>query len=569
MRKMVGLVFAVVIVGLVAVWLARPPEPIYGGRKLTDWLRECSDTPLMETQRLAQAQAAVRAIGADKALPTLLRLVSTRDGPLKEWMMDLAEKHRVRSSHLRRAWERQQQGLAGFEVLGTNCAGAVGNLTKLLEDKDLAVTAVRCLDHIGRSAGWPLRQCLTHRDWHVRELSIAALASATEDVEVYLDRISPRLGDIEPIVRCAAVQAIGAQNHAPGLAVPLLISALDDPSEDVPSLAARALSGFRAKAASAVPTLTHLVATGSEGQCREALDALAVIAPTEAVPLLSNAVVNGSPLIVRTASRSLKSLAPDLGFDLTLAGLKATDADRRSAALSVAGLYELGTPGIVEALKSAASDPDPEIANRATLTMRELLRKQKEKAGTTMLLPGEPSYQGKPLGEWLAMRQQDSGLATNAVRALLQMGTNVIPALLARLAYTDPVFGLDDYEVSMGAATGLVAMGAEAKPALPDLAALVDSENPDLAVRAMIATMGAGADAIPCLIKGLTNRAEVVRSEGVHFLSDWGTAFPEQRKAATPYVIPLLRDPDSNLRQAAADLLKELDPQAAVRAGVK
>jgi hypothetical protein len=43
------------------------------------------------------------------------------------------------------------------------------------------------------------------------------------------------------------------------------------------------------------------------------------------------------------------------------------------------------------------------------------------------------------------------------------MGTNVIPALLARVEYREPVFGLDVYEVSMSGATALIAMGERAR----------------------------------------------------------------------------------------------------------
>ncbi|MCX6929801.1 MAG: hypothetical protein NT154_42290, partial [Verrucomicrobia bacterium] len=111
----------------------------------------------------------------------------------------------------------------------------------------------------------------------------------------------------------------------------------------------------------------------------------------------------------------------------------------------------------------------------------------------------------------MSMRREGWELATNAVRALQAMGTNAIPALLARLAYKEPVFGLDDFEMSMGGATALMALGEQAKAALPKLSALMDGDNGDLALRAMIATLGTGADAMPCLIKGLTNRFPTVR----------------------------------------------------------
>src|ERR1035441_10110981 len=194
--KIGGLALGGLILGLVAVVAAHGAEPRYRGRTLGSWLQQCSDTPLMETQRLAEAQEAVRAIGAQKALPMLLSLVETKDDPVSTWMMEKTEKYRMRNLHWRSAIDRQLEGIAGFEVLGMNCAAGVGELTKLLDDKELAFVSARFLDNVGKSAEWALCQCLTNGDWQVRHLSVSALASVTDDVEVYISRIKPRLTEI-------------------------------------------------------------------------------------------------------------------------------------------------------------------------------------------------------------------------------------------------------------------------------------------------------------------------------------------------------------------------------------
>jgi len=567
--KIVGLALGALILGLVAVVAAHGAEPRYRGRTLGSWLQQCSDTPLMETQRLAEAQEAVRAIGAQKALPMLLSLVETKDDPVSTWMMEKTEKYRMRNLHWRSAIERQLEGIAGFEVLGTNCAAAVGELTKLLDDKDLAFVAARCLENVGKSAERALCQCLTNGDWQVRHLSVSALASVTDDVEVYISRIKPRLSDVEPGVRFATVQAIAEQNEAPELAVPLLISVLRDGDDGVCAQATGGLAGFGTNASSAFPALTNLVATGRDGQRRAALKALASLTPGEALPILSNAVVSGSVETMGAALRDMKSVAPDLALKMTLAEFHSADARRRSVALSVAGTYDVRTPGIAQALKLAASSDDPEVARHATMTMRQMLRKEKEKPGAVVEMPNEPTYQGKSLGEWLSMRREGWELATNAVQALQAMGTNVIPALLTRLTYKEPIFNLDDYEVSMSGAAALIAMREQARPALPRLSALMDSDNGDLALRAMIATLGTGADAMPFLIKGLTNRFPTVRGEAVSFLMQFGAQYPEERKRAIPEMRTLLNDPDRDVRMSVTNELNELDPRTAVRAGVK
>src|ERR1035437_37416 len=442
--KTLALALVALVLCLVAVLASRTAEPRYRGRTLSSWLQQHWQTGSMETQRVAEVETAIRAIGAEKALPTLLSLVKTKETPLRAWAIEKAEKHHIRFLHLNSATECQLQAIAGFEVLGTNCSGAVGALTKLLGDQELAFVATRCLAEIGKPAEAALCQCLTNKDWQARNWSVGALASAIDDVEVYVNRIKPKLSDVEPSVRFATVQALAAQNEAPDLAVPLLISALHDTEDSVASHAAEGLAGFGTNALSAWSALTNLVANGREGQSQAALKALPAIAPADALPILSNAVMAGSPPIMGTALRALKPMAPELALKMTLAELHAADARRQLVALSVAGTYDVQTPGIAEALKSAAHASDPEISQRAATTMRDMVQKQKERRGPNVQIANEPSHQGKPLGEWLGMWKEETGLSTNAVEALRQMGTNMIPALHARLTYKEPVFNLDD-----------------------------------------------------------------------------------------------------------------------------
>ena len=568
--KILGLTAGVLVLGLLLVTAARGSEPKYRGRTLSSWLQQYSDASLEETQRLAQAEMAIRAIGAQKALPTLISLVRAKDDPISTWIMEKAEKYRVRGLHWRPAIERQLEGIAGFEVLGTNCAPAVGELTKLLDDNELAFIAALCLDNVGKAAEAALCQCLTNQDWHVRQLSVSALASVTDDVEVYVSRVKPRLADLDPVVRVATVQAIATQVEAPELAVPLLLSAIADSDDNVCSQATEGLAGFGTSALSSFTALTNVAATGRDGQRRAALKALSRLTPVEALPILSNAVMNGSARTMGAALQDLKSVAPDLALKMTVSGFHSADAQRQSVALNAAWTYDVQTSEIVEALKWAASSDNTELASHAKRTMREMVRKEKERHGQVVELPNEPSFEGKPLGEWLSMRRDGWQFSPDAVKSLQGMGTNVIPALLARLTYKDPVFDLDDYDVSMSGATALIAMREQAKPALPQLVALMDTSDGDLAVRVMVAALGTEVDAMPCLIRGLTNRSAQVRSEAAHFLTEWAARYPGERKRVVPFMEKLLNDPDSNVRRNATNALKEIDrSQAGSKAGVK
>jgi HEAT repeat protein len=98
----------------------------------------------------------------------------------------------------------------------------------------------------------------------------------------------------------------------------------------------------------------------------------------------------------------------------------------------------------------------------------------------------------------------------------------------------------------------------------------MDGDDPDLALRAMVATLGMGEDAIPCLMRGLTNRFPDVRSEAANCLTgEWGQRYPEQRKQVIPFLVKLLNDPEQSVRMNVTNELKEFDLQAATGAGIK
>jgi hypothetical protein len=136
------------VAGFLIIILLALREPGFHGRSLTSWLKQSWDTPLDETNRLTEAQNAVRTIGATNALPTLMRLAAAHDGPIRSWIIKHREKWKIRFSGFRDALEKQMLAVAGFEILGTNCVREVPELTRMLDDPNHAFTAVRCLSEI-------------------------------------------------------------------------------------------------------------------------------------------------------------------------------------------------------------------------------------------------------------------------------------------------------------------------------------------------------------------------------------------------------------------------------------
>ena len=186
------------------------------------------------------------------------------------------------------------------------------------------------------------------------------------------------------------------------------------------------------------------------------------------------------------------------------------------------------------------------------------------------LFPDEPSYNGKRLGEWLQTRVVGGDFSPAATNAIHQMGTNIIPALLKRLTYVRPSYCFSPFQINLDAAAGFVFLGEQAKPALPKLWWLMDNTNREIALTAMIAACGTGSNAMPFLIKGLTNEFDLVRNEAANNLANGiGNQFPELRKQAIPLFVRLLNDPDDDVRLNATNQLRGIDPAAAAQAGIK
>jgi HEAT repeat protein len=336
-----GIGLLVLIAGTVAVlgWWSR--EPSYHGRTLRSWLQQDYDTPLSETQKLSEAQAAVRAIGAEAAVPYLLKLAEAQDGPIRSWVIKKQQRWDLGGLMLREAEDTQQLAVAGFEVLGTNCALAVPDLSRLLDDTNHAFTAIRCLTAIGKPAEFAIWSSLTNRDSHVRQAGITALAGVTDHADEFIARLKSSLNDPDSGVRGGAVRAIGSQIEAPDSAIPLLLAALDGKDEYVALSAAGLLAGF-----------------GTNG--------------LRAFSALTNAVERRSPAIASQALRTLLRLAPQEALPLALGSLRSPDAQRRRGAVARLRAYPVTTPEIRDALEGAAADPDPQVARLAQESIARL-----------------------------------------------------------------------------------------------------------------------------------------------------------------------------------------------------
>jgi hypothetical protein len=357
----------------------------------------------------------------------------------------------------------QEFAIAGFEALGTNCASAVPQLARLIGDTNHAYTAVSCLVGIGKPAEGPVCQALTNPSPEVRGIAAWHLKRVTDDPEVYLARLNGPLNDPNARVRSAAVRALRSQAQHPEAVIPLLVKALRDADQNVSRYAAGLLGNLGTNGMKAFDALSEVAQSGNAPRDRDAMMSLVFIDPDRALPMV-------------------------------LRWLRSSEATQRAEAAWILGAANRVRPEIVAALKAALPDADSGVRGAATRALVGLRQKNREAGSTAaIIIPGEPSYWGKSLREWLQTRD-GVDLSVEARSAVRQMGTNAIPTLLWMLTYRDPEFRVWDGDLCSQAVLGFNLLGKAGTPALPKLKELIAGRDAQLSIYAFQAAANMGTN---------------------------------------------------------------------------
>ena len=149
----------------VAVFWPREKEPVYQGKKLSEWL-EIIQTGgghygVQRTEAADDAYRAVRAIGTN-ALPTLLRWVSYREPRWKTFVYEkiskFSPKRRYEWLEDLNPWRTRRPDLivgTGFAILGQDARPVASELVKIMNNgrsSAASLLAMQALGCIGKSA---------------------------------------------------------------------------------------------------------------------------------------------------------------------------------------------------------------------------------------------------------------------------------------------------------------------------------------------------------------------------------------------------------------------------------
>jgi HEAT repeat protein len=363
-------------------------------------------------------------------------------------------------------------------------------------------------------------------------------------LEALKDSAADELGQHFPgelhSTREAAVRALlqlgpKAEKDLQTYALKTLQEGLNDPKPAVREHTAYALALMGPKAAPAAASLAKLCAERTKEVREAAYSALEKIGPSvPAEPILA-LLTNDDPDVCRDAAEALSWLKPKdpSALPLLLAALTNTKLAQRNpeSAVYVRNTAAAALGGLGEKAKEAI----PALVDAVKKTDAEELRRTLEP--------------GKAKGR---RRVFESG----AMQALRRIGKPAVPALVPLLKDKEPA-------VRWQAAVILGGIGPDAKEALPDLQAALESERDVFAVVAAtaLAQVQIGGDPkkpVAKVIELLGNDEPAIRESAAVVLE----AFGRQAAPAVEKLVALLDDKDEMVRGQALETLRAIGPAA-------
>jgi HEAT repeat protein len=261
------------IIGAILPLVIPSREPSARGRPLSHWLETLVHT--IDSDARDDAHAAVEEIG-NAAIPTLLRNLRA-DESFRQKIAPIWNNWVERAPYdwqntLRmdayRASKLQLRAFHGFDVLGTNAAGAVPALRKMLNDENHVHDAIACLARVQTDAALAaLIPMLAHTNPAVRAEAVNAVINFGPRALAVAEQIVLLTSDPDEYTAHCATRVVGDLLPA-SRAIPLLLDRLNDSR---PSVVEGALNDFCFRgplAESAMPAIARLL-TNSEPKTRQ------------------------------------------------------------------------------------------------------------------------------------------------------------------------------------------------------------------------------------------------------------------------------------------------------------
>ena len=271
-KKALLIVFGIGTVALLLTALLRPNEPVYQGKRLSEWLEQLARVPYPE-RGSETATKAIRELGTN-AVPCLVRVLQDRDSKIEAKFIEWIRKQSAIKVSFLLASERRAAACDALWILGSNAKDAIPEIGALFNDNARCFDASMALLAIGSESIPVFTEACSHTNKSVRAQAAFMLSKLTplnrrgftttyfpagSTNRIYglaitlgdddIKALVTNLRDPRSSVRRATAEALGWHSGIARPAVPGLVQALGDVDKDVRTAAATALKAIDPKAA--------------------------------------------------------------------------------------------------------------------------------------------------------------------------------------------------------------------------------------------------------------------------------------------------------------------------------
>lgn len=255
-RILLLLGLAAVAVVLVLCWPRGPQEPVYEGKRLTEWMENIGSLNAPEADRAARQ--ALRAIGSN-AVPWLLDQFDRRDSPLRVVLNALYDGPPRSTPRYEMQTHREQLVVTALSQLGPGAATALPGLAARLDDSPRRNAAAWAMSACGTNALPFLLRALASTNLQVAGASVTGLGHLAREEVSAVPPLLQALQHSQARVRWGAAFQLGRTNLRPDLVTPALAQALSDGDAIVHLQAGEGLRRLSSNAQPALPVLLRLM----------------------------------------------------------------------------------------------------------------------------------------------------------------------------------------------------------------------------------------------------------------------------------------------------------------------
>jgi vesicle coat complex subunit len=269
-----GLLLAGVLILL--LWPRGPKEPVFEGKRLSQWL--AGTLPGQRAEEGNAAEKAVEAIGTN-ALPWLMTEFTQRDPKWRSAARTWLAKWPWTSGRVRTEEDRILMAANGLYILGPRNAAMLPALTGYLGYEQRGLLAAQAISAAGELALPYLLTALTSSNEYVAFAAVSCLGMTAEKTEAAILPLIQLLQHTNESMRSFATLWMSNARSRPDLAVPALSKASSDPYPMVRRNAASSLRVFGTNAEPAVPDLLRLMEDTNSNVREMATNAIRIINP--------------------------------------------------------------------------------------------------------------------------------------------------------------------------------------------------------------------------------------------------------------------------------------------------